>query len=410
MGVSILVCGCGLKVRAAGATPGRLGRCPRCGGELRVPDDVPPLGGNPFAERRATMGELRSPDFVPPPERLRTTTAGFSDSDSAAAGYGLKPSREHAVRKKKGRRKASDITPPRTGFIEKKSELHATGGILPPLKQTESSWFGSILYPLRSADSLAVIASLTAILWLFTVLVPEYCLGLMGDADQMGAPTLGKLLGLVTILPVGFLLPFAIFYWLQYLGRVVVSSGMGETTPPRTPDRNFEGFLSGLSPWFTWLLLGVGVGLLPAALCRTLAEGNSPTGIVLTAAFACLAPPLHPDGLADDLHPRRRPGRQALRCAHRAGALRRHVSVPLRLRPLPLRRRRRIVRAGALVASPLLQNLSIALHSLLGGLRLDHDRRDAPAWKPLPSTPQSSGMELRPPAVGRHLEDLTFTV
>ena len=42
MAVSILVCGCGLKVRAAGATPGRTRRCPRCGGELRVPDALPP--------------------------------------------------------------------------------------------------------------------------------------------------------------------------------------------------------------------------------------------------------------------------------------------------------------------------------------------------------------------------------
>ena len=236
------------------------------------------------------MGELRDPNFVPPPEPVRSAAADY-DSDAAVAGYGLKPSRDHAARKKKGRRRPSDITPSRTGFIEKKSELHATGGILPPLKQTESSWFASILYPLRSADSLAVIASLTPILWLFIILVPEYCLGLMGDADDMGTPTVGKLIALVSILPVGFLLPFAVFYWLQYLGRVVVASGMGETTPPRTPDRNFEGFLSGLSPWFTWLFLGVGVGLLPAALCQTLLDIKSPTGILLTAGFACLALP-----------------------------------------------------------------------------------------------------------------------
>jgi hypothetical protein len=38
---------------------------------------------------------------------------------------------------------------------------------------------------------------------------------------------------------------------------------MGDTTPPRTPDRNFDGFFSGLSPWFVWLALGVSVGLLP---------------------------------------------------------------------------------------------------------------------------------------------------
>jgi hypothetical protein len=264
MSVSILVCGCGLKVRAAGATPGRVGRCPRCGGELRVPDSLPP------------------------PEPVRTTT---TDSAGPEAGYGLKRSKEHALRKKKGRRQPSDITPSRTGFVEKKSNLSMSGGILPPLKQTETSWFASILYPLRSADSLAVIASLTPILWLFLILVPEYCIGLMGDADDMGTPTIGKLIALISILPVAFLLPFAVFYWLQYLGRVVVSSAMGETIPPRTPDRNFGGFLSGLSPWFAWLLLGLGIGLLPAVLCRTLVDIKSPTGILLTAGFAFLGLP-----------------------------------------------------------------------------------------------------------------------
>ena len=103
-----------------------------------------------------------------------------------------------------------------------------------------------------------MIASLTAILWLFTILVPEYCIGLMGDADDMGTPTLGKLIALISILPVAFLLPFAIFYWLQYLARVVVSSGMGETIPPRTPDRNFDGFFTGLSPVVHLAVPGLG--------------------------------------------------------------------------------------------------------------------------------------------------------
>jgi len=53
---------------------------------------------------------------------------------------------------------------------------------------------------------------------------------------------------------------------LQYLGRVLVSSAMGDTVPPRTPDRNLEGFFRGLGPWFIWLVLGVGVGFLPLAL------------------------------------------------------------------------------------------------------------------------------------------------
>ena len=274
MSVSILVCGCGLKVRAAGAIPGRVGRCPRCGGELRVPD------------------------FLPPDEPMR---AGTGTADGPEAGYDLKPARESSVRKKRGRPGPSDITPPRVGFVGRATDSPMAGGFLAPLKKTETSWFASILYPLRSADSVAVIASLTAILWLFTILVPEYCLGLMGDADDMGTPTLGKLIALISILPVAFLLPFAIFYWIQYLGRVVVSSGMGETIPPRSPDRNFDGFFSGLSPWFTWLLLGLGVGLLPAALCRMAFSSGSPGSILLALGFACLGLPYMLTALAHDV-------------------------------------------------------------------------------------------------------------
>ena len=159
------------------------------------------------------------------------------------------------------------------------------GGILPALKKTEATWFGSILYPLTSADSLAVMATLTAILWLFTILVPEYCLTLMSDADGMGVSLVGKLIALISILPVAFLLPFAIIYWLQYLGRVIVSSGMGELIPPRTPDRNFEGFFSGLSPWIIWLLLGVAVGMLPAAICRALLSSESAGSPMLSLAL-----------------------------------------------------------------------------------------------------------------------------
>ncbi len=252
MTVSILVCGCGLKVRAQGATPGRVGRCPSCGGELRVPDSLPPEQ----------------------PARART----HDDEPGAGAGYGLKPPGKRSVGTRKGRAKPSDITPPRGGFVERKSGLPMAGGILPPLKFTEKSWFASILYPLRSADSLAVVASMTAILWLFTILVPEYCLALMGDAEDMGKGLVGKLIALVSILPVAFLLPFAMFYWLQYLGRVVVSSAMGDTIPPRTPDRNFAGFLNGISPWLSWLLLGLGVGLLPAALVNLLLGSQGPAG------------------------------------------------------------------------------------------------------------------------------------
>ncbi len=137
-------------------------------------------------------------------------------------------------------------------------------GPLPPLDRPERSWFASFLYPLRGADSLGVIAGLSFISWIFFVLVPEYILAGMADASSMGASLMGVLVGWITGLPVLILTPFVLSYGLQYLGRVLVSSAMGETTPPRMPDRNFNGFFNGLSPWFIWLVLGVGVGLLPA--------------------------------------------------------------------------------------------------------------------------------------------------
>ena len=41
---------------------------------------------------------------------------------------------------------------------------------------------------------------------------------------------------------------------------------MGDTVPPRTPDRNFDGLLTGLSPWLTWLIFGALISLSPLVL------------------------------------------------------------------------------------------------------------------------------------------------
>ena len=158
-------------------------------------------------------------------------------------------------------------------------------GFLPVLDRPETSWFVSVLYPLRGAEGLGMIAITGTVLWVFTILVPEYCLTLMGDAESMGATLLGYLIALVSILPFVILFPLVILYWLQYLGRTLVSSAMGETVPPRSPDRNFDGFFHGISPWLIWLALGVGVGMLPffvyASSSGSRSELNLPTALGL---------------------------------------------------------------------------------------------------------------------------------
>jgi hypothetical protein len=108
-----------------------------------------------------------------------------------------------------------------------------------------------------------MVVILGMVFWVLTILVPEYCLGLIRDADKLGKLEFGYLVALISILPAAILLIPATCYGLQYLGRVLVSGAMGETIPPRVPDRNVDGFLTGLSPWLVWLLLGVTVGLLP---------------------------------------------------------------------------------------------------------------------------------------------------
>jgi hypothetical protein len=137
-------------------------------------------------------------------------------------------------------------------------------GLLPPLSRPERSWFVSFLYPLRGAESLGMIAGLAFISWCFYGLVPEYCIQLIQDATSMGGGLIGYLFMMITGMPVVLLSPFVISYALQYLGRVLVSSAMGQTVPPHSPQRNFEGFFHGIGPWFVWVALGLVVGLLPA--------------------------------------------------------------------------------------------------------------------------------------------------
>jgi len=184
-----------------------------------------------------------------------------------AAGYQIQSVLEPAVRRRK--RAPSSKNPGATPSAEPVGTAGPMAdGLLPVLRRPETNWFASFLYPLRSIECLSVIAVLSVLFWIFVILVPEYCLAVMGDADSMGVPTLGKFIALISVLPGAFLVPLGVFYWLQYLARVLVCSALGDTMPPRTPDRNFDGFFSGLTPWFVWLALGVSVGLLPLVIYR----------------------------------------------------------------------------------------------------------------------------------------------
>jgi hypothetical protein len=305
--VQILICECGMRLKAPGAKPGRVGRCPECGRRLQVPGSPEPFRLKPDSDEPATANvggssapittssrdrvqpfRLKPDDDLPPttetdgaPEPLALDDWTQADSfrrkptgneprvatseetgTHAASVYQLLPESSPA-RDQKERPASVEELPPYIKERKPRDTRPMADGLLPVLERPESNRFASFLYPLRSIECISVMAVLSMVFWVFLILVPEYCLSVMGDADSMGVPTIGKFIALISILPVLFLSPLILFYWLQYLARVLVFSAMGDTMPPRTPDRNFDGFFSGLSPWFVWLLLGCSVGSLP---------------------------------------------------------------------------------------------------------------------------------------------------
>jgi hypothetical protein len=258
---------------------------------LRQDDEQPVSKPEPGSIRSASSPTGRSQTqafrLKPVDDELPPKAATEEPSESAVSTYSLGSAFVPAVHPA-NRAPAIDKPGPKSRSAEPVDKGPIADGLLPVLERTESNWFASFLYPLRSAECLGVIAILSGVCWVFVNLVPEYCLTIMGDASSMGAPTMGKFIALISILPVILLTPFALFYWLQYLGRVLVCSAMGDTTPPRTPDRNFDGFFNGLSPWLVWLAMGVSVAMLPL-VAYGIYEPNSAgvgNGLVNVALFA----------------------------------------------------------------------------------------------------------------------------
>jgi hypothetical protein len=252
MSVLILSCDCGLRMKAKGATPGRVGRCPKCGRTLRVPDAA------------------GTPEVEPVPRGYGLTPA--SRPLATPPGPDLDPG-QPTPRKKARRRPAPRAKPPEVS------------------RPVEAYWRPDLRFPMRGAEGLMMVASLGLTFWVLTVLVPELCLAFMADAEKLGATLMGVLVSLVAALPSLMLTPLAIVYALQYHGRVLVSGAMGEVVPPRPPDRNFDGLSNGLGPWVVWLTCGASIGFGPLA-CYVFSRGGAdPVNPLVALALTSLGLP-----------------------------------------------------------------------------------------------------------------------
>lgn len=330
MGVTILVCPCGRRLRATGVTPGKGGRCPGCGRTLRLPEPA----AAPAVEE--DEWHWRGTYDVAPAEPPRPTSAA-TDRATVRGPLGPRPDEPEAPDEPATPAEAADgewtwrgtyelgespPAPTSAQVPEESPETVEDDEPRPPLARRgrgvkrgpeddepgrlEPWWPPRLLYPSRGAEGLGMVAAIGVAAWVMGTLAPEYCLALLADGDLMGVPTMGRLIAVISALPVLMLSPLVLVYDLQYLARVLAASGEGERLPPRPPDRNADGLLAGMGSWLLWVVLGAGVGLLPLAAYRAALGGSWNLGVAAAlglaglpyALMALMMTFLHDDALA----------------------------------------------------------------------------------------------------------------
>jgi len=208
MGEMILVCRCGKRIRAPGAVPGRVGRCPSCGEALRVPKEPAPVI------------EIETP-----------TTAAV-----------VRPA------SKRRKRKAASLI----------DRLERWEGLVPRPGSPASarSVVRNLFYPLWDANGLAFLVIFPVLWWLISLPTFEY-LSLLAQGEPAIAPIralIPSLTGLIIVLG----------YTLAFLNQVLLSSAMGEARHPRWPELDLWELIRGVMRWAWALLAGFLVGGLPA--------------------------------------------------------------------------------------------------------------------------------------------------
>lgn len=204
----ILDCACGKRLRAPGARPGRVGRCPACGGVLRIP---------------TSEGTARS------------------DADRTLA--------DETRRASQGRRK------PRRCLESPTENWH---GFVRAPARPESSIRESFLYPLWGVPGISLLIFLPPLLWISSVPF------LTAIAALSGRDTPHRLNALFILVAFSVCLGVPLGYALLFLGKVAASSAVGEIHHPHLPDWDLSDILFGFGRWVWAGLIGGVVGGLPA--------------------------------------------------------------------------------------------------------------------------------------------------
>jgi len=245
--VTILTCACGKRLRAAGATPGRVGKCPACGGLLQVASSS---STEPEAYHLTSSAPTAQGPLPATPEDR--TKAGANARQSSKA--------------RSERKTAANSTRGNTSFItnrlptERKAPkgLSLATGILSYPEQLERNLKESLLYPLWGETGVAFLCLIPPALWISTLPALTVFMGWASGSVST------QIVGSVWLLPAAFILLPIVSFAMLYLGKVIASSAMGEIYHPRWPDWEPSSLLAGLGRWFWALLIGGVLGGFPA--------------------------------------------------------------------------------------------------------------------------------------------------
>jgi hypothetical protein len=207
-------------MRAPGAVPGRTGRCPSCGDPIRFPDAAP------------------------------SSTGPEDDDDPKAGGYDVGPA---PVVLKPSSFVVAPLNPAGVARLARRERE----GLIRPPERPETRIRDSFLYPFWGPTGVALLTFLPPLLWLGSF--PALGLIAMILSTMAAVP-----IAVIGLLPMALLFLPSSGFTLLFLGRVLVSSAMGEVHHPRWPEWDLEDILRGFGRWAWALVIGGVLGGFPA--------------------------------------------------------------------------------------------------------------------------------------------------
>jgi hypothetical protein len=174
--------------------------------------------------------------------------------------------------------------------------------LIRPPERLERRLRESLVYPFWGETGIALLAVMPPFLWLTSL--PTISMVAVLLAEGLSDSTR---LGVVFLSPIALGFGLVVSFTLLYLGRVLVSSALGEVDHPRWPSWDLHEMFRGITRWFWAAVAGIGIGFVPAVAYWIACGDLDPLDIVVLvellamgavyAQMALLASILHDDPL-----------------------------------------------------------------------------------------------------------------